>query len=32
VAAGYGALHRAQAALDRYASPKIVADWLAVTL
>jgi DNA polymerase-3 subunit delta' len=32
VAAGYGVIHRAQAALDRYASPKIVADWLAVTL
>lgn len=26
------AISRAEAALDRYASPKIVADWLAVTL
>ncbi|MFI5177996.1 MAG: DNA polymerase III subunit delta' [Vicinamibacterales bacterium] len=32
VAAGYAALGQAQHALDRNASPKIVADWVAVTL
>jgi len=32
VAAGFAAVHQAQAALDRNAGPKIVADWLAVSL
>jgi hypothetical protein len=32
VAAGYAALNRAQSALERNASPKIVADWVALQL
>jgi len=32
VAAGYGELNRAQAALDGNASPKLVADWIALHL
>jgi len=32
VSDGFAAVDRAQAALDRHASPKIVADWVALTL
>jgi DNA polymerase-3 subunit delta' len=32
VVAGYAAVHQAQASLDRNAGPKIVADWVAVSL
>jgi DNA polymerase-3 subunit delta' len=32
VTAGYGAINRAQSALERNASPKIVADWVALHL
>ncbi len=32
IVAAYSALTRAQASLERYAGPKIVADWVAVTI